>query len=98
MGSSEPVPIVSRAVRLFPRHPVTLLFAFTPGIPEYRSGSSAVSPVVTSPLGFLLFLGLLAQIGLPIVFVVNLLYGLFFYTLWKHHRAIPAPVPGAAPA
>jgi hypothetical protein len=37
---------------------VLLLLAFTPGIPEYLSGSSAVALIVVSPLGFFLFLGL----------------------------------------
>jgi hypothetical protein len=58
MGAPGPGPIVSRVVRFFRRHPVLLLFALTPGIPEYLSGSTAVYPVVTSPLAFLLFLGL----------------------------------------
>jgi hypothetical protein len=40
------------------RHPVLLLLALTPGIPEYISGSSVVYPLVTSTGGFFLFLGL----------------------------------------
>jgi hypothetical protein len=58
MGSSEPGPLVSRVVRFVRRHPVLLLFALTPGIPECLSGSSVVYPLITSHLGFLLFLGL----------------------------------------
>jgi hypothetical protein len=42
--------------------------------------------------------GLVAQIGIPVVLVVDLLYGLFFYALWKRHRPTPAPAPGALPA
>ncbi|MCI4343744.1 MAG: hypothetical protein L3J92_06505 [Thermoplasmata archaeon] len=49
---------IARAVAFFRRHPVLLLLAFTPGIPEYLSGSTAFWPIVVSPLGFLLFLGL----------------------------------------
>jgi hypothetical protein len=37
---------------------VLLLFAFTPGIPEYLSGSTPVSLIVVNPIGFLFFLGL----------------------------------------
>ncbi|MCI4372288.1 MAG: hypothetical protein L3K02_01390 [Thermoplasmata archaeon] len=48
----------ARVVDFFRRHPVLLLFALTPGIPEYLSGSTAFWPVVLSPFGFLLFLGL----------------------------------------
>jgi hypothetical protein len=47
-----------RVVGFFRRHPVLLLLALTPGIPEYISGSSVVYPVVTSTGGFLLFLAL----------------------------------------
>ena len=47
-----------RAVAFFRRHPVLLLLGFTPGIPEYLSGSSPVTLLVESPVLFLLFLGL----------------------------------------
>jgi hypothetical protein len=45
-------------VAFFRRHPVLLLLAFTPGIPEYLSGSTAVWPIALSPVVFVLFLGL----------------------------------------
>ncbi|HLM91991.1 MAG TPA: hypothetical protein VK424_08120 [Thermoplasmata archaeon] len=45
-------------VAFFRRHPILLLLAFTPGIPEYLSGSSSLELVVVSPVVFLLFLGL----------------------------------------
>ena len=47
----------TRPAAFFHRHPVLLLLALTPGIPEYLSGSSVIYPVVTSPFLFLLFLG-----------------------------------------
>jgi hypothetical protein len=58
MAARAPHPRFARVARFFRRHPVLLLLAFTPGIPEYLSGSSVVYPVLTSPLGFLFFLGL----------------------------------------
>ena len=50
-----------RTVAFFRRHPILLLLAFTPGIPEYLSGSSSVRLVALFPTGtvvFLLFLAL----------------------------------------
>jgi len=47
-----------RVAAFFHRHPVLLLLGFTPGIPEYLSGSTAVWPLVLAPGGFFLFLGL----------------------------------------
>lgn len=55
--ASKPTPF-TRLVAFFHRHPVLLLLVLTPGIPEYLSGSSAFWPIVISPFGFLLFLGL----------------------------------------
>jgi len=49
---------LARVIAFFHRHPVLLLLAFTPGIPEYLSGSTAIYPIVTAPVLFLLFLGL----------------------------------------
>ena len=52
---------VHRAVAFFRRHPILLLLAFTPGIPEYLSGSSPVRLVALVPDGtvvFFLFLAL----------------------------------------
>lgn len=54
-GRPTPFP---RAVAFFRRHPVLLFLCFTPGIPEYLSGSSPVEGIVIAPGGFLLFLGL----------------------------------------
>jgi hypothetical protein len=45
-------------VAYFRRHPVLLLLAFSPGIPEYLSGSSPTAYLVVNPVVFLLFLGL----------------------------------------
>ena len=47
-----------RVVGFFRRHPVLLLLCFSPGIPEYLSGSSSFALLALNPLGFLLFLGL----------------------------------------
>jgi hypothetical protein len=59
LESPPPKPaLLARVVAYFRRHPVLLLLALTPGIPEYLSGSTAVWPIVVSPFGFLLFLGL----------------------------------------
>jgi len=58
MSTAAPRPRFAGVARFFRRHPVLLLLAFTPGIPEYLSGSTAVYPLVINPLGFLLFLGL----------------------------------------
>jgi len=43
--------------------------------------------------------GLLAQLRLPLVLGVDVLYGLFFYRLWTRYRPEPAaaPVPGPDP-
>ena len=46
----------------FARHPVILLLMLTPGIPEYLSGSSAVSAIALNPPLFLL--QILANLGL----------------------------------
>jgi hypothetical protein len=45
-----------RAVAFFRRHPILLFLAFTPGIPEYLSGSSPTEYLVLSPGVFVLFL------------------------------------------
>lgn len=47
-----------RTVAFFRRHPVVLFLCFTPGIPEYLSGSTSVASLVVAPGGFLLFLAL----------------------------------------
>jgi len=47
-----------RTVAFFRRHPVLLFLCFTPGIPEYLSGSTPVAALVYAPGGFLLFLAL----------------------------------------
>ncbi|MFY9716977.1 MAG: hypothetical protein WAK40_03465 [Thermoplasmata archaeon] len=58
MSSSTPSGRLARTVAFFRRHPVLLLLAFTPGIPEYLSGSSSTALLAVSPFVFLLFLGL----------------------------------------
>jgi len=52
---STPFP---KVVAFFRRHPVLLLLCFSPGIPEYLSGSSSTSLLLVSPVVFFLFLGL----------------------------------------
>ncbi|HLM70935.1 MAG TPA: hypothetical protein VK423_06110 [Thermoplasmata archaeon] len=47
-----------RVVAFFRRHPVWLFLAFTPGIPEYLSGSTSTAALLYAPGGFLLFLAL----------------------------------------
>ena len=47
-----------RFVAFFRRHPILLLLCFTPGIPEYLSGSSSFVLLAVNPVVFLLFLGL----------------------------------------
>jgi hypothetical protein len=47
-----------RLQSFFHRHPILLLLAFTPGIPEYLSGSSPVATLAVNPFAFLVFLGL----------------------------------------
>jgi hypothetical protein len=49
---------LERVIAFFRRHPVLLLLALTPGIPEYLSGSTAFWPVVLSPVVFFVFLAL----------------------------------------
>jgi uncharacterized membrane protein (UPF0136 family) len=76
MGSvvaSETVPF-PRAVAFFRRHPVWLFLCFTPGIPEYLSGSSPLAGIVVSPGGFLLFLGLNLGLYGPGVLLVREAY------------------------
>jgi hypothetical protein len=51
-------PALARTVAFFRRHPVLLLLALTPGIPEYLSGSTSAAGLVLSPPAFFLFLGL----------------------------------------
>ena len=51
-------PLFARAAAFFQRHPVLLLLALTPGIPEYLSGSTKTSLLVLDPPAFLLFLAL----------------------------------------
>jgi len=45
-------------VAFFRRHPILLFLCFTPGIPEYLSGSSSVAYLLQAPVVFLIFLGL----------------------------------------
>lgn len=55
--SFRPTPF-PRSVAFFRRHPVLLLLCFSPGIPEYLSGSSSTAALVVAPGGFFLFLAL----------------------------------------
>lgn len=54
-AGSPPFP---RVVAFFRRHPILLFLCFTPGIPEYLSGSTPVAALVYAPGGFALFLAL----------------------------------------
>jgi hypothetical protein len=58
MLGTAPSGRLARTAAFFRRHPVLLLLAFTPGIPEYLSGSSSTALLAVSPVVFLLFLGL----------------------------------------
>ncbi|MGB6501187.1 MAG: hypothetical protein WBG19_07300 [Thermoplasmata archaeon] len=58
MGPARQPSRIARVTAFFRRHPVLLLLAFTPGIPEYLSGSSSSALLVVSPVVFFLFLGL----------------------------------------
>jgi hypothetical protein len=49
---------LDRTIAFFRRHPILLFLAFTPGIPEYLSGSSPVYFIVVSPGAFVVFLAL----------------------------------------
>jgi hypothetical protein len=49
-------------VAFFRRHPILLLLALTPGIPEYLSGSSSVAGLLVAPAVFFVFL--LLNLGL----------------------------------
>ena len=49
---------VARTRRFFLDHPILLLALFTPGIPEYLSGSSSPAVLVANPLAFFLLLAL----------------------------------------
>lgn len=51
-----------RAPRYLRAHPVLCLLLLSPGIPEYLSGSSAVSAIITNPLMFCI--QLIANLGL----------------------------------
>jgi len=51
-------PPFPRWVAFFRRHPILLLLCFTPGIPEYLSGSSPFALLARNPVVFFLFLGL----------------------------------------
>lgn len=54
-SAASPFP---RAVAFFRRHPILLFLCFTPGIPEYLSGSSPFALLGRNPVVFLIFLGL----------------------------------------
>ena len=58
---SEPG-LLARPLAFFRRHPVALLLLFSPGIPEYLSGSSAVAALVLNP-GLFVF-QIVANLGL----------------------------------
>jgi hypothetical protein len=49
---------LDRTIAFFRRHPILLFLAFTPGIPEYLSGSSPVLFLAVSPGVFVIFLAL----------------------------------------
>jgi len=46
----------------FRAHPILLLLLFSPGIPEYLSGSSALNAIILNPVWFVL--GIVANLGL----------------------------------
>jgi len=66
-----PSTVHTRLLAFLRRHPILLFLAFTPGIPEYLSGSTAVYPIVTDPLVWFLFLGLNLALYGPGVLLVR---------------------------
>ncbi|HYK93307.1 MAG TPA: hypothetical protein VEY07_04600 [Thermoplasmata archaeon] len=62
IAPSSDLSIWGRPLRYLRRHPVLLLLLFSPGIPEYLSGSSALAALVLNP-GLFLF-QLVANLGL----------------------------------
>jgi hypothetical protein len=56
--SARPSPVFARVGGYFHRHPIVLFLAFTPGIPEYLSGSTRTAGLFLAPPVFLIFLGL----------------------------------------
>ncbi len=56
-GPVRPGGALRRFRAFFGRHPVLLLLLFSPGIPEYLSGSTRLNFMVESPVVFALFLG-----------------------------------------
>jgi hypothetical protein len=62
---------LARVIAFFRRHPVVLLLALTPGIPEYLSGSTPVWPIVLAPAIFFVFLGLNLALYGPGVLLVR---------------------------
>jgi hypothetical protein len=60
-----------KAVAYFRRHPLLLLLCFSPGIPEYLSGSTPLTGLVRSPVVFLLFLALNVALYGPGVLLVR---------------------------
>jgi hypothetical protein len=56
--SARSSPVLARVGGYFHRHPIVLFLAFTPGIPEYLSGSTPTAGLVLAPPVFLIFLGL----------------------------------------
>jgi len=68
---SRSPPQLARVISFFHRHPVVLLLALTPGIPEYLSGSTGVWPLALAPPIFFLFLGLNLALYGPGVLLVR---------------------------
>jgi len=62
-----------------------------------RTGNE--SALILLALGALLpiaAIGLISQIFLPVEIVPDILFGLFFYTLWTHYRPPPSGPPVGA--
>jgi hypothetical protein len=67
---ARPTPF-PRTVAFFRRHPVLLFLCFTPGIPEYLSGSTPVDGIIIAPGVFALFLVLNVGLYGPGVLLVR---------------------------
>jgi len=70
---ARPTPF-PRVVAFFRRHPILLFLCFTPGIPEYLSGSTPTAALVHAPGGFFLFLVLNVGLYGPGVLLVREAY------------------------
>ncbi len=98
------VPAFGGAAQLWPPVTIAIDLALSGGLFFFvrreigRTGNEAALTMLA--LGAILpivFFGLLLQLAVPIVLGADVLFGLFFYTLWRRYRPLPGPThpPGA---